>query len=306
MTLGQKIKKLRSEKQLTQKDLADQMHVTFQTVSKWEKDENEPDVSTLRELAKLFGCSMDYLLSEEELEPVKEEEKVEEPAPIQEVTKTVIIHQKELHVCRRCNKDIPENELYVEHLYRTERHGRTSSRVPAGEAFYHQKCHQLVVKEREEAERAAKKAHASRGAKWSFGWGIFAGIVGLGGGLALFLALPYFKENLHPGLAVLFAVLIGYALFADLYCIISGSYIGDVFVETSSWSIKFPGIIFSWDLGGFAFLIVMKVLFAILGFLAGLAAFLFAVGLTALLGAVSFPFVLVHNIHTDYEDSMVD
>ena len=54
MTLGQKIKKLRNEKGLTQKDLADQVHVTFQTVSKWEKDENEPDVSTLRELAKLY------------------------------------------------------------------------------------------------------------------------------------------------------------------------------------------------------------------------------------------------------------
>ena len=65
MTLGQKIKKLRTEKGLTQKDLADDIHVTFQTVSKWENDENEPDVSTIRELAKLFGCTLDYLLSEE-------------------------------------------------------------------------------------------------------------------------------------------------------------------------------------------------------------------------------------------------
>ena len=63
MTLGQKIKKLRNDKNLTQKDLADQVHVTFQTVSKWENDENEPDIATLRELSKLFGCTMDYLLS---------------------------------------------------------------------------------------------------------------------------------------------------------------------------------------------------------------------------------------------------
>ena len=66
MTLGQKIKKLRTEKNLTQKDLADRLYVTFQTVSKWENDENEPDVSTLRELAKVFECSLDYLLSEDE------------------------------------------------------------------------------------------------------------------------------------------------------------------------------------------------------------------------------------------------
>ena len=115
MTLGQKIKKLRNDKGLTQKDLADQVHVTFQTVSKWENDENEPDVSTLRELAKLFGCSLDYLLSEEETPSGAVV--LEEPTEVSEpVTKTIIIHQKELHVCRRCGKDIPENELAVDHV----------------------------------------------------------------------------------------------------------------------------------------------------------------------------------------------
>ena len=93
MTLGQKIKKLRTEKGLTQKDLADDIHVTFQTVSKWENDENEPDVSTIRELAKLFGCTLDYLLSEEEeiktnIKENNEDEKIEEnknPIPIEEI-----------------------------------------------------------------------------------------------------------------------------------------------------------------------------------------------------------------------------
>ena len=59
MTLGQKLKKLRTDKGLTQKDLAEQLHVTFQTVSKWENDENEPDISTLKELAKLYDVSVD-------------------------------------------------------------------------------------------------------------------------------------------------------------------------------------------------------------------------------------------------------
>ena len=63
MTLGQKLKKLRIEKGLTQKDLADQLHVTFQTVSKWEGDTNEPDFSTLKELSKIFGIKYQKLLS---------------------------------------------------------------------------------------------------------------------------------------------------------------------------------------------------------------------------------------------------
>ena len=104
MTLGQKIKKLRNEKGLTQKDLANLVNVTFQTVSKWENDENEPDVSTLRRLSQLFGCSMDDLLSEEEV--TQEEKPIEEPTP-----QTAVIHQREMHVCERCNQDIPFDDL---------------------------------------------------------------------------------------------------------------------------------------------------------------------------------------------------
>ena len=159
MTLGQKIKKLRNDKNLTQKDLADQVHVTFQTVSKWEKDENEPDVATLRELSKLFGCSMDFLLSEEEKETAEEAQP--EVTPVEQASKTIIIHKRELHVCRRCNKDIPEDELYVENLTTRERYGRAWRTVPAGEAFYHKSCWDEVVKDRaaQAARERAEKAH---------------------------------------------------------------------------------------------------------------------------------------------------
>jgi hypothetical protein len=88
-----------------------------------------------------------------------------------------------------------------------------------------------------------------------------------------------------------------------VYCILSGSYIGDVFVWCASLSIKFPGLIFTWDLDGVAWLIAMKILFAILGFLVGVFALLFAIAFSAALGMVSFPFVLIHNIRTDYEDA---
>ena len=64
MTLGEKLRNLRNEKRLTQKDLADQLHVSFQTISKWESDINEPDIATLKELAKFYGCSFDYLLND--------------------------------------------------------------------------------------------------------------------------------------------------------------------------------------------------------------------------------------------------
>ena len=301
MTLGQKIKKLRIEKGLTQKDLADQVHVTFQTVSKWEKDENEPDVSTLRELAKLFGCSMDYLLSEDETEAP--EEVVEEPvvAPVEQVTKTIIIHQKELHVCERCKKDIPEDELEMEQVC-TRPAGRGHS-ATYRQAYYHKSCLAELRKERAEADRRAKTAKAARSKKLSFGWGIAGGVVALVVTLLILLLTPACKEAIHPAIAVLLSILAGYGIFAMLYCIISGSYIGEVFVWCAGLSIKFPGLIFSWDLEGFAWLIAMKILFAVLGFLIGVFALLFAIALSAALGMVSFPFVLIHNVRTGYADA---
>ena len=275
MTLGSKIKKLRNSKGLTQKDLADQVHVTFQTVSKWENDENEPDISTLRELARLFDCSMDYLLSEDEVEQKEEtkeeiKEEIKEPAP----APTIII-QKELHVCEYCKKDIPEDELATEQIC-TRPSGRGHS-AEYRTGHYHKACLDKLNKERAEAKQRQRNYEASRAKKLSFGWGTAGGVVALVATLLVLLLVPDFKATIHPGIAVLISVIASYGIFSMLYCIITGSYIGDVFVWCASLSIKFPGLIFSWDLGGLAWLIVMKILFAIIGFLVGVLALLFAI-----------------------------
>ena len=300
MTFGQKLKKLRTEKNLTQKDLADQLHVTFQTVSKWESDINEPDFSTLKEIAKLLDCSIEYLFSEDE-QPVEEpkQEVVEAtPAPVEQVTKTIIIHQKEMHVCEKCQKDIPEDDLAMEQI--CTRHASRGRSAEYRQGYYHKECLAEIQKQREEAAARARAEKARVGKRRSFGWGIAGGVIALGISLWIFLAN---SQYVHPALGVLFSVLIGYAIFAMLYCIISGSYIGEVFVWCASASIKFPGLIFSWDLDGIIWVICMKIFFSICAFLFGLLALGFAIGFSATLGFFSFPFVLIHNIHTDYEDA---
>ena len=304
MTLGQKIKKLRIEKELTQKDLADQVHVTFQTISKWENDENEPDVATLRELAKLFGCSLDYLLSEDEVveQPRHEivEKQPEETKEQEPVTKTIIIHQKELHVCTRCKLDISEGDVEIDHFCVSPA-GRGHSAVYRDD-YYHKECLELTKKERAEQARRARIAKGQKARKVCFGWSIAGGAVALIATLLCLLLIPECKAVIHPGIAVAISIGASYGIFSMLYCIICGSYIGEVFVWCASLSIRFPGLIFSWDLEGFAWLIVMKILFAVLGFLIGVLALMFAIGLSALLGMVSFPFVLIHNLNTNYDN----
>ena len=52
--IGEFLKALRKENNLTQEELADKMNVTRRTVSRWETGANLPDLSILVELADLF------------------------------------------------------------------------------------------------------------------------------------------------------------------------------------------------------------------------------------------------------------
>lgn len=66
MRLGEKITAARKEKGWTQEQLAEQLQVSFQAVSTWERNENLPDTVHLVQLSRLLNCSLDELFSEEE------------------------------------------------------------------------------------------------------------------------------------------------------------------------------------------------------------------------------------------------
>ena len=63
MELGKKIKKLRLDKGITQEKLADYLNVSFQAVSKWEKELTSPDISLLPKLSTFFGITIDDLFT---------------------------------------------------------------------------------------------------------------------------------------------------------------------------------------------------------------------------------------------------
>lgn len=65
-TLGTKIAEYRKIKGMTQEDLATQMNVSSQAVSKWENDLSIPDLPILIQLADLFHVSLDDLIRDKE------------------------------------------------------------------------------------------------------------------------------------------------------------------------------------------------------------------------------------------------
>ena len=76
-TIAHNLSCLRRSASMTQIDLAERLNYSDKAVSKWERGESIPDVSVLRQIADLFGVTVDYLLTEEHAA-----RKEDVPAPI--------------------------------------------------------------------------------------------------------------------------------------------------------------------------------------------------------------------------------
>lgn len=62
--IGDKIKMLRRKRKLTQSQLANELNVSAQAVSKWEKGLSYPDIETIIKISELFDVTTDYLLKD--------------------------------------------------------------------------------------------------------------------------------------------------------------------------------------------------------------------------------------------------
>jgi transcriptional regulator with XRE-family HTH domain len=62
MTLGQKLKVLREKRGWTQAQAAERLGISSQVVSNYERDYRSPDKETLSRIAKVYNCSLDWLL----------------------------------------------------------------------------------------------------------------------------------------------------------------------------------------------------------------------------------------------------
>lgn len=66
MDFSENLKYLRNSTQYTQKQLADYLGLSANTICEWEKGRSEPSIATIRKLAAFFDVSADYLLGLED------------------------------------------------------------------------------------------------------------------------------------------------------------------------------------------------------------------------------------------------
>ncbi len=62
MSIGESIQKYRKELNLSQEELAQQLHISRQTISLWEKNQTTPTIDNLIRLKEIFGISVDQIL----------------------------------------------------------------------------------------------------------------------------------------------------------------------------------------------------------------------------------------------------
>jgi len=122
--IANRLVKLRKEKGLSQEELADKLGLSRQAVSKWERAEASPDTDNLICLAKLYGVSLDELLtSDDDIETIvkeqvkdKEEEDKEEDSTAEVKTdehgKTIIVNDGKDKVVINIDKNV---KSHIEH-----------------------------------------------------------------------------------------------------------------------------------------------------------------------------------------------
>lgn len=74
MKLEEKLISLRKQKGLTQLQVAEEIDVSRQAISKWESGVAVPSIDNLKFLSKLYGVSLDYLLNDDVESPGQQEE----------------------------------------------------------------------------------------------------------------------------------------------------------------------------------------------------------------------------------------
>ncbi|MCM1545729.1 MAG: helix-turn-helix domain-containing protein [Clostridiales bacterium] len=282
--LGQTITDYRKKLNLTQKDLGEKLNVSPQAVSKWENGQAEPDASTIKKLCEIFKISTDELLGntppESEIAAtaaqVPEPVQPAAPAPQPQIVRETVVEQKIINgYCEKCKKPVGPDEYVVTH----------SGRGTGTQHIYCNKC----KAEMDAAHRHAEYYNHKRATVKSVIWGAVGGVIALVAVLVAFLVgVPDFPK----AAAVIISVIAGVAFFSFVMQMFWDGVVNDMFFFFLK-SFKMPGVIFTLDLDGIIFLLLVKIGGAILGAILSVIFFLIGMIITPLGSILILPFASI-------------
>lgn len=286
MTLGKRLSTFRKLAGLTQTQLSERLSLSPQAISKWENDLSEPDIATLRALANLYEVSLGELVDLEGgfPDPVDDgTESTEEQAVADDTSSMrIMIGSDKAENIPKKNTSSSTTTLYTDDL--------------ASKVVDEIENREKTRKDKEEADR--KNAREERRGvimTKSLIWGIVIGsIVAIIGAVLSVMSLV---ESFDVGR--LFAYIgVTYALSAFAFCMFFDTWVKESFLWFATKVISFPGLIFEWSIDGFMWLIGMKLLFALIGFLFGVLMFFIGLAVASVVAVFTFPW-LVFNIVND-------
>ena len=310
MTLGEKLSMYRRNSGMTQQELGEQLSISAQAISKWENDLSEPDISTLKKLSSVFNVSMVELLDIEEKEetpqPVMSEDEVNDITS--KITDAVVgeigTTQKTIGFCVDCGITVTEENVgqttpkvrcstCTEELIRIEKKREEAQRLAEEKRIeaqsYEEKKNQAILDYNRSRMRLKRNLSI---------------ITGLVVGILLLVLFIVNSDNIGVGIGV--GLVFGYMSFAFTAQMFFDGFVRNLLLDWASKSVSFPGLIFSFDLDGFLWLIGMKILFAVLGFLAGVLFAILGFIISFVCAPVVYPFSLIRQNRAIKDGDLVE
>lgn len=124
MQIGSNIKTLRQKNKSTQEQLANDLGVTYQAISKWETNTNTPDISLLPRIAAYFGVSIDALFSDNISDYLMSSDYTDEHQYIKDDDVIRIVQMRGRHILKS-NQVLPQDNPPIEIAFPHDCNDRT-------------------------------------------------------------------------------------------------------------------------------------------------------------------------------------
>lgn len=113
LLIGENIKRIRRERNLTQEEVAAHLGISFQSISKWERGDGYPDITMLPALSNYFGISVDELLGMSE---IAKNDQYNEINRMWDENNKKGLHHENVALMRQSLKTFPNNDLFLVQL----------------------------------------------------------------------------------------------------------------------------------------------------------------------------------------------